>query len=123
MSSENKDLGDIDILCISETKGIINVIETKDFYLSKNFYEIYNEYSKMFDISNDKSFYCKHMKRVEWIKEHLEDVIKHYNLPNRTWKVTYLFVVDDNLISKDVFDLDIKITTIRKMTKDILLKG
>lgn len=119
---DNNDLGDIDILCISETKGIIKVIETKDFYLAKNFYEIYNEYVKMFDISNRKSFYMKHMKRVQWIEEHIDDVRKQYNLSDKKWKVSYLFVVDDNLVSKDVFDINVEITTLRNFNLDKLWK-
>lgn len=119
---DNNDLGDIDILCISETKGIIKVIETKDFYLAKNFYEIYNEYVKMFDASNKKSFYLKHMKRVQWIREHIDDVRKQYNLSDKKWKVSYLFVVDDNLVSKDVFNIDVEITTLIDLNSDKLLK-
>lgn len=120
---DNNVLGDIDILCISEEKGIISVIETKDFYLAKNFYEIYNEYKKMFDISNNKSFYNKHMKRVEWVKSHIDDIKMQYKLSDKKWKVTYLFIVDDNLISKDVFELNIRISTLRNLDKDILLNS
>ena len=121
VNNKNQTLGDIDILCIAENEGIINLIETKDFSLSRNFYEIYNEYLKMFDISNEKSFYNKHMKRVEWIKNNISDVISQYKLPNKNWKVTYLFVVDDYLISKDTFDVDIRISTLTDLNKHILL--
>ena len=98
------------------------MIETKDFYLVKNFYEIYNEYVKMFDISNRKSFYMKHMKRVQRIEEHIDDVRKQYNLSDKKWKVSYLFVVDDNLVSKDVFDINVEITTLRNFNLDKLWK-
>ena len=122
MSSDNNELGDIDVLCISPEKGIINLIETKDLSLSKNFYEIHNEYKKMFDFNDEKSFYNKHMKRVNWVAEHIEDIKAQYNLPNKRWKITYLFVVDDNLISKDVFKVKVNITTLKNLTRDLLFK-
>ena len=122
MSSDNNELGDIDILCISPEKGTINLIETKDLSLSKNFYEMYNEYKKMFDFHNEKSFYNKHVKRVNWVKEHIEDIKTQYSLPDKKWKITYLFVVNDNLISKDVFKVKVNITTLKKLTKNLLFK-
>ncbi len=122
VDNANNDLGDIDVLCISENKGIINVIETKNFELSKNFYEIYNEYKKMFDVSNNKSFYNKHMRRVDWIKEHIDDIKIEYHLSDRRWEVKYLFIVENALVSKDVFEIDTRITTLMDLNKNILLK-
>lgn len=122
MSSDNNELGDIDVLCISPEKGIIYLIETKDLSLSKNFYEMHNEYKKMFDLNDEKSFYNKHMKRVNWVQENIEDIKVQYNLSNKKWKVTYLFVVDDNLISKDVFKVKVNITTLKNLTRDLLFK-
>ena len=54
------------------------------------------------------------MKRV--------DIKAQYNLPNKRWKITYLFVVDDNLISKDVFKVKVNITTLKNLTRDLLFK-
>ena len=88
------------------------VCETKDFGLAKNFYEIHNEYIKMFDFDNPKSFYNKHLRRVDWIKKHINDLIVQYNLPNKKWKVEYLFIVDDYLISKEIFDVKVNLTTL-----------
>ena len=122
MSSDNNELGDIDVLCISPEKGIIYLIETKDLSLSKNFYEMHNEYKKMFDLKDEKSFYNKHMKRVNWVQENIEDIKIQYNLSNKKWKVTYLFVVEDNLISKDVFEVKVNITTLKNLTRDLLFK-
>ena len=46
-------------LYIYEEKSMIVLVETKDFSMSKNFYEIYNEYTRMFDKTNPKSFINK----------------------------------------------------------------
>ena len=64
----------------------------------------------------------KHMKRVQRIEEHIDDVRKQYNLSDKKWKVSYLFVVDDNLVSKDVFDINVEITTLRNFNLDKLWK-
>ena len=76
----------------------------------------------MFDFIDEKSFYNNHMKRVNWVAEHIEDIKAQYNLPNKRWKITYLFVVDDNLISKDVFKVKVNITTLKNLTRDLLFK-
>mgnify|MGYP007064680532 FL=1 len=76
----------------------------------------------MFDFNDEKSFYNKHIKRVNWVAEHIEDIKAQYNLPNKRWKITYLFVVDDNLISKDVFKVKVNITTLKNLTRDLLFK-
>lgn len=122
MSSDNNELGDIDVLCISPEKGIINLIETKDLSMSRNFYEMHNEFNDMFNIHDEKSFYNKHMKRVKWVKENIKDVEIQYNLPNKKWKITYLFVVDDYLISKDVFKVKVNITTLKNLSRESLFK-
>ena len=83
---------------------------------------MHNEYKKMFDLNDEKSFYNKHMKRVKWVQENIEDIKVQYNLSNKKWKVTYLFVVDDNLISKDVFKVKVNITTLKNLTRDLLFK-
>ena len=62
------------------------------------------------------------MKRVNWVQENIEDIKIQYNLSNKKWKVTYLFVVEDNLISKDVFEVKVNITTLKNLTRDLLFK-
>ncbi len=118
----NNTLGDIDVLYISTKKKIIGVVETKNFNMSKNYYEIQNEYKKMFDQSNPKCFYNKHKKRVKWIEEHLSDVIEEYNLPKGKWKIKDMFIVEDYIISKKVFNVKVNIHTLRDLNEKILLR-
>ena len=96
-------MGDIDVLYISIKKKTIGLVETKNLDISKNYYEIQNEYKKMFDESNPKCFYNKHKKRVRWIEQHLTDVIDEFNLPKGKWKIKDMFVVEDYIISKKAF--------------------
>lgn len=66
----------------------------------------------MFDSKNPKSFYNKHLRRVNWIKEHINDLIIQYDLPNKKWEVDYLFIVDDYLISKKIFNVKVNLVTL-----------
>ena len=113
----NNSLGDIDILYICIKKKTIGIIETKNFNISRNYYEIFNEYKKMFDRENPKCFYNKHKKRVEWVKSHIDDIIKEFNLPDIKWKVKDLFVVENYIISNKVFDVKANICTLRDLTE------
>ena len=114
---DNNTLGDIDILYISIKKKVIGVIETKDLDTSKNYYEIKNEYTELFDKDNPKCFYNKHKKRVAWIQSHLNDVIEEYNLPSIKWKIKDMFIVNDFIVSKKVFNIDVNIHTLRDLTE------
>lgn len=123
ISDENNNtLGDIDVLYISIKKRIIGVIETKNFNMSKNYYEIQNEYKEMFDQNNSKCFYNKHKKRVDWVKEHINDFIEEFNLPKGKWKIRDMFIVDDYILSKKTYNVDVNIHVLRDLDEKILLK-
>lgn len=117
--SNNNTLGDIDVLFISKKFKKIIVCEVKNFELSRNMYELYNEYHDMFDPDNEKSFYNKHMKRVEWCKNHISDIVKHYNLEQKKWKIDYCFIVNEPLISNKVMKVNINAYTLEDIDKYI----
>ena len=121
ISDENNNtLGDIDILYISIKKKTIGIIETKHFNISKNYYEIHNEYKEMFDVENPKCFYVKHKKRVDWVKIHIDDIVKEFNLPKLKWRIKDMFVVEDYLISKKAFKVNVNIHTLKDLTESDL---
>ena len=101
---ENKDLGDIYILYIYDKNKQIVVGEVKDFKLSRNPYEIYCEYRGMFEDSvNKKSYSTKLKRRAEWVEEHIEDLKQQYGLCGDNWKVYKTFIVNEHLVSKDIY--------------------
>lgn len=113
LDEENKDLGDIDILYIHNKNKQIVVGEVKDFKLSKNPYEIYCEYREMFEDSEKKKSYSTKLKRrAEWIKNHIEDVKQQYGLNGEDWKVYKVFIVNEHLVSKNVYGKDENIIAI-----------
>lgn len=111
------DLGDIDILCIHKSKKRIILIETKNFNFSRNPYEIYSEYLKMFvDKDNKKSFSTKHKRREEWINENIEEVYTEYGICDINYKVSRMFILSDYLVSNDIYRTNEKIITKSELT-------
>ena len=88
--------------------------------MARNFYEISNEYKKMFDSNNSKSLYKKHKHRVNWIVNHIDDIIEEYKLPKYKWKIKDMFIVDDYVISKSAYDIDVNLYTLSELTEEKL---
>lgn len=123
VDEQNQVLGDIDILYINKNKKIIVVGETKDFKLSKSPYEIYNEYLNMFvDRESRKSFSTKLRRRMEWIQNNIEDVKEHFGLIGKDWNVYRTFIVNEHLISKDVFSENENIISLSEISLNNLTK-
>lgn len=121
--AKNLTLGDIDVLLINPQKKKIIVAEVKDFSFSKTPYEMQQEYLKVFCDSEDNLCYIsKHKRRVEWIKEHINDVIVHYNLPSGKWKVDDVLIVNKEIISNKYFHKNQKTLLFTDITKHTLSK-
>ena len=116
--AENKNpLGDIDVLIIDKQYHKIIAGEVKGFNVSRNPYEMYLEYKKMFENTNKKRcFYDKHNRRVDWCNNHVEDFKIQYNLDNVEWEVVGLFILDQPLISTEVYHKDIKMLTEKELS-------
>lgn len=117
--SDNNTLGDIDVLFISKKFKRIIVCEVKNFELSRNMYEMYNEYHDLFDPDNKRNFYYKHMKRVEWCKNHISDITQHYGLEKKKWKIDYCFIVNEPLISNKAMKVNVNAYVLEEIEKFI----
>lgn len=104
-------LGDIDVLIIDEEMHQLYVAEVKDFNFSRNPYEIQLEYQKMFVDGEKKCYATKHNRRVNWVREHMEDLKIQYGLDNATWGISGLFIVSEPLISTQVYQQDIEVVS------------
>ena len=47
------------------------------------------------------------MKRVEWCKEHISEIVKHYGLEKKKWKIDYCFIVNEPLVSDKAMKVNI----------------
>lgn len=113
-------LGDIDVFIIDEEYHRIYVSEVKDFNFSRNPYEMHLEYQKMFiDTKKERCFATKHGRRVDWIKNHIEDVKEYYGLNTTiTWDVIGVFIVSEPLISNEVYHKRLKIISKAELSVD-----
>lgn len=102
-------LGDIDVLIIDREMHHVYVAEVKDFNFSRNPYEIQSEYLRMFVDGEKKCYATKHNRRVNWAREHIEDLKMQYGLDNVAWKISGLFIVSEPLISTQVYRQDIDV--------------
>lgn len=117
VSDENGNtLGDIDVLMIDKEKQRIYVTEVKDFNFSRNPYEIQQEYQKMFVDGKKNCYATKHAKRVDWVKEHIEDVKVHYKLSDVKWDVYGLFIVSEPLISTQVYHQKLEVISMAELS-------
>lgn len=116
--AENKNpLGDIDVLIIDKRHHKIIAGEVKEFNVSRNPYEMYLEYKKMFENTKKKRcFYDKHSRRVDWCSNHVEDFKIQYNLEDVEWEVVGLFILDQPLISTEIYHKDIKMLTEKELS-------
>ncbi|MBF2599172.1 hypothetical protein IA929_04040 [Listeria seeligeri] len=110
----NNVLGDIDILLFNKKTKKIFVIETKDFNLSRNPYEIAMEIKKIF--KGEKSFLAKHKKRENWVSTNLNVVLEHYDLPKGRWKVESMFIASEHIISRDLEKNNTRFLSIKELT-------
>lgn len=114
-------LGDVDVLAIIPSKKKIVVVEVKDFSLAKTPYQMHQQYLSVFCDDGSKLCYIsKHKKRVNWVKEHIDDVIVNYNLEKGKWKVVEALVVDENIISNDFYHLNQTIILYSDLTDESL---
>ncbi len=113
-NTKDETLGDIDILGIDTEKKKIYLIETKNFFYSRDPSELDIEIQEMFvDNSKRKSFLTKELNRVLWIKNHISDVVKQYRLEDGDWKVSYTFLTNKPLISKEFSNKKINATSLK----------
>lgn len=113
-NDKKENLGDIDILGIDRIKRRIYLIETKDFFYSRDPSELDVEIKKMFiDTEKKRSFLTKEKNRVKWFKDHLKDVIKHYNLKEEDWQIRYTFLTNKPLISTEFSNISINSTSLK----------
>ena len=124
-NEKGETLGDIDVLFVDVSEKRIYVAETKAFPFSRNPYEMYLEYNEMFvDKGKKKCYLTRHKSRIEWVKNHLYDVCTEFKLGNTDlWSVIGLFIVEEPIISNQVYNLNVEIISKAELSLERIRKA
>lgn len=121
--SKGKSLGDIDVLIIDKEHSSIVVAELKSFRMARNPYEISQEHTKMFQDNGKKlCFVNKHLRRVNWVENHINDLIQEYHLEKKIWTVYGVFIVNEPIVSNQIYKQNIAIISESELSVESIRK-
>jgi len=119
-------LGDVDVLVIDPRNFSIKVIECKDFALARVPHEMKNELDELFLGRNkknkrEKSAVEHHQERVDWIRNHLPEVLSEFGLDfDATWAVEAMIVTDYELATPHLWSSPIPVVSLSELSKTYL---
>lgn len=104
--------GDVDVLVLDSRRRRVLAVETKDFEQARTPFELSNELGKLFE--GEDSALHHHSERLEWLQDHLEEVLKWFGVEDRSdkWRVEGLIVVSRPLVTPYFMDSPIRVLTI-----------
>lgn len=110
-------LGDIDILVADLQNRQMLVIECKDLALARTPREMANELETFFEGKHGKkSTIEKHQRRVEWVRQHLHEVVTWLGSDSTgEWTLESLIVVDQALFAPYLRRSPIRVVTIEQL--------
>ncbi|WP_369371732.1 hypothetical protein AB1046_23730 [Promicromonospora sp. Populi] len=119
--SAGNDIGDIDILAVhAETRTII-AVEAKDFEIARTPAELANELEKMFSGKKGKKSAVElHNRRIDWLREHISDVVLDLGLDGDVsgWQVIGVVVTSDPLITPLVATVTLPVIPLDDLSLD-----
>lgn len=96
------DIGDVDVLAVRTEEKMIVAVEAKDFEVARTPTEISNELQKLF-VGNGrrKSAIDLHVRRIDWLREHLAEVLVDSGVTEgpEGWTVAGAVVTSEPLIT------------------------
>jgi hypothetical protein len=117
----NGDLGDIDTLVIDPNTKRIMPVECKDLVRARASHEMANEIANLFLGQNGKaSFVEKHQRRVEWLREHIGEVLDWLGLPqDGDWQIEPLIVVDQELMTPYLYTSPMRVVAVVELEEEL----
>lgn len=110
-------LGDIDVLVADLQKRRVIMIECKDLALARTPREMANELEAFFEGKHGKkSTLEKHQRRVEWVRQHLHEVVTWLGGDSANeWMLESLIVVDQALFAPYLRRSPVRVVTIDQL--------
>jgi len=118
------DLGDIDVLVADQRRKRLMPVECKDLALARTPYEMSGEILNLFrGTQGKKSIVELHQQRVQWVREHLSEVLDWLGISaGQRWKVEPLIVVDRDLFTPYLQSSPIPIVPLEELKRMITNK-
>lgn len=120
-------LGDIDILVADPKSLSIKVIECKNFNFSRAPHEMKNELEELFvgKVKNngkrEKTAVEHHQERVDWVHNHLHEVLAWLGLDSSIeWKVEPLIVTDYELVTPHLRSSPMPVVSLLELSKALI---
>ena len=115
------DLGDIDTLVVDRVAKRIKPVECKDLARARAPHEMANEIANLFLGQNGKaSFVEKHQRRVDWLREHIGEVLDWLQLSrDGDWQVEPLIVVDQELMTPYLYASPIRVIAFAELDAEL----
>ena len=120
-------MGDIDVLGVIPSARAVLAIECKDFALARTPVEIQHQLEQLVEGSGESpSAIEKHLARVQWVEQHLDEVLLHcFGIQRRhRWTVVPILVSDAELFAPYLKNIQIPVVSVeslRAMTVQKLL--
>ena len=115
------DLGDIDVMAISDSLKRLLLIECKDFAVARTPYEISSELKKLFKDEEANSAMSRHMKRADWVRAHLKSVLEHYGADSRgAWRIEPIIVINEEMLSPHLYRTSMPVVSYRILRSSFL---
>ena len=122
------DIGDLDVLGIVPSARIVLCIECKALALARTPYEVGHQLKDLFEGTEGKSSTVqKHLRRVEWVEENIDLVLREcFGISGKgKWKVSPVLISDTELYASYLRDSPFPVWSIDDLkdmtTKDLLL--
>jgi hypothetical protein len=111
-SAAGENLGDIDALGVDSRRHLIVVGEAKDFEVARTPAEMSNEAEAL--IHGGKSAAFKTARRAQWVRDHLLDVLAHFDIAESApkWSVEAVIITSRDLLTPRVMSAPVPIVAI-----------
>ena len=122
------DLGDIDVLGVIPSQRVILCIECKALAMARTPAEIQHQVDELTGRDGKPGTVQKHQRRVGWVEEHLDEVLKQcFNIDRKgRWSVKPLLVSDRELFAPHIRRIPFpawSLETLGRMTAHKIARG
>ena len=116
---EANDLGDVDVLVAYPEERKLCAVESKDLAVARTPPELSNELESLFGSPRKpKGAAQRHLERVEWLNEHMEEVLVWLGIPSSNaseWSVEPIVVVDQEILSPYLASIPLRVVSWREL--------